>query len=362
MIDSFSRFTKGVVVKIKTGMEIIKGILNELFYCVGPPKTRMFSDNGGEFINHEIEKFTRLSGIKLATGAPYAPWLNRTKQRNHTSCDRILKRLINESPNKNLQSLVNQAAWVHNSNLPQNGGVPITLMTGNKPRFTLLNKGDDKNEDNNEIEDQIDKLRNIQKCYLESELERLINNCGNTKVPAYKHDILKPGVRVMVQFDEKKRSYDWECPFIVTEIPNIEHKVNVETDEGTIQIPRPRVSRYYNWYEKDNDENDDIKLLTDLSTGKVVTIPRLDNKMTGLGLWDAYDTGIGKNIYETYVIELGIADMENPEVQAAMNKDLENMAHYQVFGEKVKIEPGMNIVGTRFVNTKKEAQGGQKQK
>lgn len=38
------------------------------------------------------------------------------------------------------------------------------------------------------------------------------------------------------------------------------------------------------------------------------------------------------------------------------------MQHYQVFGEKVIIEPGMNIVGTRFVNKKSQAQDCQKQK
>lgn len=121
----------------------------------------MFADNGGKFINHEMEKLTHLWNIKLATGASYSPWSNGTNEHNHASCDRILKQLINESPNEDLQSLVNQAAWVHNSNLSQNWGIPITLMTGNKPRFTLLNKNSDDDDEINEIEDQIDNVRNI---------------------------------------------------------------------------------------------------------------------------------------------------------------------------------------------------------
>ena len=39
----------------------------------------------------------------------------------------------------------------------------------------------------------------------------------------------------------------------------------------------------------------------------------------------------------------------------AMYKELENMQNYKVFGDKVKIEPGMNIVDTHFVNTKSDA-------
>ena len=84
--------------------------------------------------------------------------------------------------------------------------------------------------------------------------------------------------------------------------------------------------------------------------------------MTGLGLWDAYDVCVGSDIHETYVIELGVAAMEKPEVQEAMKRELQNMVDYQVFGEKVKARPGMNIVGTRFVYTQSEAQDGQKTK
>ena len=60
---------------------------------------------------------------------------------------------------------MNQAAWVHNSNLSKNGGVPITIMTGNRPRFPMMNKNDIDNDMCDEIEDQIDKVRNIQKVF-----------------------------------------------------------------------------------------------------------------------------------------------------------------------------------------------------
>ena len=43
-----------------------------------------------------------------------------------------------------------------------------------------------------------------------------------------------------------------------------------------------------------------------------------------------------------------------------MEKEVKNMENYEVFGEKVKARPGMNIVGTRFVNTMSEVQDGQK--
>ena len=61
MVDSFSRLAKGVVLKNKTAIEIIKGLLNEWFYCYGPPQKGIWADNGGEFVNHEMERFCKLS-------------------------------------------------------------------------------------------------------------------------------------------------------------------------------------------------------------------------------------------------------------------------------------------------------------
>lgn len=61
-------------------------------------------------------------------------------------------------------------------------------------------------------------------------------------------------------------------------------KVNVETDEGVRQIARPRVSRYYDWHEKNNDNDDDIKLITDLNTGTAISIPKLNDNTSNLDL------------------------------------------------------------------------------
>ena len=81
-----------------------------------------------------------------------------------------------------------------------------------------------------------------------------------------------------------------------------------------------------------------------------------------MGLWDNFDIGNDEIINDTLVIELGVEAQKMPEVQEAMRKELLNMVNYGVFGNKVKGKIGMNIVGTRFVNTKGEVQDGQKTK
>ena len=58
------------------------------------------------------------------------------------------------------------------------------------------------------------------------------------------------------------------------ESPNMSHKVNVKTNEGTRQIARPRVSRYYDWIENEDENKKDIDIITDLDSNRKVSIPK----------------------------------------------------------------------------------------
>ena len=206
IVDVFSRFVKGVAIKTKSTVEVLKGILNAWFYNVGPPSTGIWSDNGGEFCSNEMIKFCKVWNIKFSTGAPYSPWQNGLNERNHATCDKIFKKLMMESPKENIQELINQASYIHNTNLAAHGSVPITVMSGRPPKFPLFHKEGDNIEDL-DIAENIDKVRNIQKCFLEVEIEKLIKDCSKSHVPGFKHENLETGDRVLVQFDESKTPY-----------------------------------------------------------------------------------------------------------------------------------------------------------
>ena len=77
-----------------------------------------------------MEDLCKVWGIKFAAGAPYSPW-------NHHSCDMIVGKLLDENPKMNLQEAVNQAAWVHNTNITRSGAVPFIVMTGQIPKYPM---------------------------------------------------------------------------------------------------------------------------------------------------------------------------------------------------------------------------------
>ena len=52
---------------------------------------------------------------------------------------------------------------------------------------------------------------------------------------------------------------------------------------------------------------------------------------------------------DVYVVELSVKDQEREDVQEAIQKELENMNRYGVFGEKMPIG-NKEVVGTRTVS------------
>ena len=160
-----------------------------------------------------------------------------------------------EDKNEDLQTLVNKAAWVHNKNISKMGHVPLTVMTGQTPKYPLVDNDDD-DKKIEEIGDQVDKVRNVQKLFLESEIEKLLKDCAKARVPSFKHDRLKENDMVLVQHDELKKPFEWHGPYKVCGDKN-DLIVKVETENGICDISRTRVARHYTWKGMfDNDEND----------------------------------------------------------------------------------------------------------
>ena len=64
---------------------------------------------------------------------------------------------------------------------------------------------------------------------------------------------------------------------------------------------------------------------------------------------------------DVLVVELSIKEQEREDVKEAIQKELDNMKSYEVFGEKMPIGD-KEVVGTRMVVTESEKHDGQKKK
>ena len=62
-------------------------------------------------------------------------------ERNHYSCDVIVKKAMEEVKNLRLQTVVNMASWTHNTKMNVLGFSPLQLVTGKSIVLSGLNNG-----------------------------------------------------------------------------------------------------------------------------------------------------------------------------------------------------------------------------
>ena len=109
MICAFTKFVKGAVVKNKQPETIIKALHGSWCMDVGFPTVGFWCDNGGEFRNVKMEEFVNKLGLRIEFTPSYSPWSNRVKERNHYSCDVIVKKVMEQDPRLVLQEAVTVA-------------------------------------------------------------------------------------------------------------------------------------------------------------------------------------------------------------------------------------------------------------
>ena len=141
MVCAFTRFIKGIVIKDKNPEAIIRGIHEAWCLDVGFPMVGFWADNGGEFRNMKMEEFVNKLGIKIDFTPAFSPWSNGVNERNHYSCDVIVKKAMEEDKKLRLQTVVNMASWTHNTNVNVLGFSPLQLVTGKSIVLPGLNNG-----------------------------------------------------------------------------------------------------------------------------------------------------------------------------------------------------------------------------
>ena len=134
IIDSYSRFTRSVIVNRKKSTEILEKLLKEWVAIFGCPRT-MLTDNGGEFTSQEMrEVASQLNIVKLTT-ASEAPWQNGLCERVHQVTDMILTKMIDTYPNVDMDILLAWANMARNSLQMYRGFSSHQLVFGVNPNL-----------------------------------------------------------------------------------------------------------------------------------------------------------------------------------------------------------------------------------
>ena len=92
IIDEFTRFSAGSIMKSKKSSEFVQNFLKHWIAVYGPPKC-LYSDNGGEFNNEEVRDMAENFNIEIKTTAAYSPWSNDLIERHNQTLTEILHKV-----------------------------------------------------------------------------------------------------------------------------------------------------------------------------------------------------------------------------------------------------------------------------
>ncbi len=134
MIDCFTRFTVGTILKAKTPEEVVRAFMTHWVRYFQKPK-EIITDQGNEFTGSIMMEAMSKLDITIHTTAAYSPWSNGLCERNHALVDSILARVLVDFPDMDLESAIAWACIAKNSLSTVFGFSPFQLVYGRQPNL-----------------------------------------------------------------------------------------------------------------------------------------------------------------------------------------------------------------------------------
>ncbi|KAL5011741.1 hypothetical protein ScPMuIL_010292 [Solemya velum] len=133
IIDEFTRFSAGCIVRTKCSSEFVKKFM-EIWICVhGAPK-RLYSDNGGEFNSNEVRDMCENFNIENKTTPGYSPWSNGLLERHNMVLTEILLK-VKEENSCDWSTALHWSLMAKNSLNNVHGYSPYQLVFGCTPNL-----------------------------------------------------------------------------------------------------------------------------------------------------------------------------------------------------------------------------------
>ena len=196
MVDLFSKLIKGKFVSDKKPSTIIEAIVSTWVVgdgCgPGHPRRGFWSDNGGEFLNHEVLDYAAAQDVDIKMTAANSPWQNGVVERHHATADIIVGKLIMEDPQMSYQDAINQACFAKNGAIGQSRFSPLQLMMGQSPFFPGLSQANPASSNMNSSSKYMKTLKHIdetrvayRKVECDDKLKKALSQRINPNVEKY---------------------------------------------------------------------------------------------------------------------------------------------------------------------------------
>ena len=135
LVDMFTKYMAGYLIKNKNPESIIKPFLESwILTRFGAPRA-ILSDCGGEFVNSKMKSLCESFNIKMFTTAGYSAHQNGINERHHATCDEIVKRMMASGQYKTVKEAMGPAVFAKNIRVTSNGFSPHQIVFGQNPRI-----------------------------------------------------------------------------------------------------------------------------------------------------------------------------------------------------------------------------------
>ena len=218
MVDIATRFCQARVVTDKIPKTIIKAIFVSWITTFGAPR-KFLTDNGGEFVNHEIRDLSKAFSIKLLTTAAESPWSNGICERLNGTLASIVRKIIEET-RCDIQMALAWAIAARNAFVNKSGVSPNQLVFGFNPSFPNIY---DDNAPGSTLEDASTEIVFRNNAAKNKAREIFVHYEANEKIrKALRHNIRYSDMETLKQGDEvlykRKDDIQWQGPGIVTDV------------------------------------------------------------------------------------------------------------------------------------------------
>ena len=185
MIDMFTRFTQAAFITRKTPEQVVDAIMVKWVANFGVPAA-ILNDNGGEFVNAEMQALkAELNVIDITTGAE-SPWQNGLCEKNHHTMDNILERIEADYTKLSTNAKLAWATMAKNSLMMVYGYSPYQLVFGKNPKLpNILTDGPPGWEESTvseKLKSHLTALHECRKQFMESESSVRIKRALRAKI------------------------------------------------------------------------------------------------------------------------------------------------------------------------------------
>ena len=385
LVDSFTRFIQGYVIKNKQAETVVEAVQSVWCLRFGYPSRGFWADNGNEFQNKDMSEYMSKLGLKIEFGPTYSPWSNGINERNHYSADIIVKKAQETDKTLSLQKAVDLASWTHNTNINLHGYEPMRLVTGksvNIPGVTTGNEATDSLYDSEAVQRIMERHQEFIQKFREQEYSNKLKRAATSRSNVMNNFFYNEGDEVF--FQEKDRK-SWIGPVKVfcqkgreiylfsngniRKVPSCKVKpfktvssfVDINNDEKSSESNMDKTDRRIS-FEDDSNENKSF----DLNKNKSLNFD--DSKSLNSDLqkdtvgtyWMKVENSECSDELTTYVVEVPVHQHNRQDVKMAKEVELKNLMDYETFEEVADV--GQERITSRWVVTTKEVHDGQKTK